>query len=279
MDTTLRYPVVLTIAGSDSSGGAGIQADIKTFSALGVFGASAITSVTAQNTEGIRSLQTISPQILQDQIEAVFDDMTVDAVKIGMLPDRKSVEIVAKAIHKYAPSNIVFDPVMISTSGRKLMDDSAIDTLVHELLSRITLITPNTDEAAFLSGYPIRAAQDMEQAAQKLFTMGCRAVLIKGGHLPGAEKTDILFVPGRTPLRLTASSIDSSNTHGTGCTLSSAIAAELALGKELSVAVQLAKEYITSSLYAGKDVTTGHGHGPLNHFFSPLPLIKIQAGK
>ena len=239
INTTFRYPVALTIAGSDSGGGAGIQADLKTFSALGVFGASAITSITAQNTQGVRGIQAISPEIVEGQIHAVFEDLTVDAVKIGMLHNREAARIVACSIDRFCPSKIILDPVMISTSGSKLIEDETIEVIVKELFHRVTLITPNIDEAAFLSGMPIRNEEEMEMAAQKLLALGCRSVLMKG-------------------------------------TLSSAIAAYMALGKELPDAVRAAKDYITAALRAGADVKTGHGHGPLDHFFDPVPLIKIE---
>lgn len=271
-----RYPVALTIAGSDSSGGAGIQADLKTFSSLGVYGASVITAITAQNTKGVRGIQAVSQEIVKGQIEAVFEDLRIDAVKIGMLHNKENVESVANAIDSYCPSRVILDPVMISTSGSKLMEDSAIESLISELFHRVTLITPNIDEAAFLSGMPIRNEQEMETAAQKLLAMGCRSVLMKGGHLGRQEMADILFIEDETPLRLVAPAVDTRNTHGTGCTLSAAIAAYMALGGKLSEAVQAAKRYITAALEAGADVQTGHGNGPLNHFFAPVPLIKIK---
>lgn len=270
------YPVALTIAGSDSGGGAGIQADLKTFSSLGVYGASVITAITAQNTKGVRGIQAVSQEIVKGQIEAVFEDLRIDAVKIGMLHNKENVESVANAIDSYYPSRVILDPVMISTSGSKLMEDEAIESLISELFHRVTLITPNIDEAAFLSGMPIRNEQEMETAAQKLQAMGCRSVLMKGGHLGGQEMADILFAEGEAPLRLVAPAINTQNTHGTGCTLSAAIAAYMALGEKLSEAVQAAKKYITAALEAGTDVQTGHGNGPLNHFFAPVPLIKIK---
>lgn len=270
------YPVALTIAGSDSGGGAGIQADLKTFSSLGVYGASVITAITAQNTKGVRGIQAVSQEIVKGQIEAVFEDLRIDAVKIGMLHNKENVESVANAIDSYCPSRVILDPVMISTSGSKLMEDSAIEYLISELFHRVTLITPNIDEAAFLSGIPIRNEQEMETAAQKLLAMGCRSVLMKGGHLGGQEMADILFAEGEAPLRLVAPAINTQNTHGTGCTLSAAIAAYMALGEKMSEAVQAAKKYITAALEAGADVQTGHGNGPLNHFFAPVPLIKIK---
>lgn len=271
-----RYPVALTIAGSDSGGGAGIQADLKTFSALGVFGASVITSITAQNTQGVRGIQAVSPEIVEGQINAAFEDITIDAVKIGMLHNRKAAGIVARAIDRFSPSKVILDPVMISTSGSKLIEDDTIRIIVNDLFHRVTLVTPNLDEAAFLSGMPIRNEEDMEKAAQKLLALGCRSVLMKGGHLEGSERTDILFTQDAAPLRLVTPTVQTHNTHGTGCTLSSAIAAYMALGKELPDAVKLAKEYITAALKAGADVQTGHGHGPMNHLFAPVPLIKIE---
>ena len=267
---------LLTIAGSDSSGGAGIQADLKTFSALGVFGTSAITSITAQNTQGVRGIHAVSPEIVEGQIHAVFEDLTVDAVKIGMLHNWEAARIVACSIDHFCPSKIILDPVMISTSGSKLIEDETIEVIVKELFHRVTLITPNIDEAAFLSGMQIRNEEEMEMAAQKLLVSGCRAVLMKGGHLEGKEMADILFTHDEAPLRLAVPTIQTQNTHGTGCTLSSAIAAYMALGKELPDAVRAAKDYITAALHAGANVETGHGHGPLNHFFDPVPLIKIE---
>ena len=273
---TFRYPAALTIAGSDSGGGAGIQADIKTFSALGVYGASVITSVTAQNTQGVRGIQAISPEILEGQLNAVFEDIAFDAVKIGILHNRMAARIVAETIDRFSPRYCILDPVMISTSGSKLMEDEAIETIVRELFKRVTLVTPNIDEAVFLTGQPVRNEQEMEKAACKLLEMDCRAVLIKGGHLGGQEMADILFTQDKAPVRFVASAVETKNSHGTGCTLSSAIAAYLALGNDLPEAVRLAKSYITAALQAGQDVTTGHGHGPLNHFFAPVPLVKKE---
>lgn len=278
-DTTYRYPIALTIAGSDSGGGAGIQADIKTFSALGVYGASVITSITAQNTMGVRGIQAISPEILKGQLDAVFEDLTIDAVKIGMLHNKTAVELVVDAIDKYTPTYIILDPVMISTSGNKLLQNDAIEIIIQALFHRTTLVTPNIDEAEYLSGVKISSEEGMKLAADKLLSLGCRAVLMKGGHLKSKHMTDILYVSGMSPLRLSTETIETTNGHGTGCTLSSAIAAYLALGKELPEAVYAAKEYITKAIQAGKEVRTGHGHGPLNHFFAPQPLAKIEMNR
>lgn len=278
-DTTYRYPVALTIAGSDSGGGAGIQADIKTFSAIGVYGASVITSVTAQNTQGVRGIQAISPEILKGQLDAVFEDITIDAVKIGMVHNKTAAEIIVETIDRFSPAYIILDPVMISTSGNKLLQDDAIEVIVRELFRRSTLVTPNVDEVEYLSGLKISSEKDMDLAAGKLLSLGCKAVLMKGGHLKTKDMTDILYMSGMSPVRLSVETIETFNGHGTGCTLSSAIAAYLALGMELSDAVGSAKKYITQAIQNGKDVRTGHGHGPLNHFFAPVPLYKIEIKK
>lgn len=272
-----RYPTALTIAGSDSCGGAGIQADLKTFSALGVYGASVITSVTAQNTTGVRAIQAITPEIVKAQIDAVFEDLKIDAVKTGMLHNSDTVRIVAKSVKLYNPKWLVVDPVMISTSGSKLLEDKAIELIVEELFPIASLITPNTDEAKFLSGVSINSVSDMYKAAEKLLDKGCKAVLMKGGHLIGDEMTDILISnDGSEPLKLISESINTVNTHGTGCTLSSAIAAFLAKGCDLQQSVREGKNYISEALKGGSDVYIGAGHGGVNHFTSPIPLIKIS---
>lgn len=276
MNTIFRYPTALTIAGSDSGGGAGIQADIKTFSALGVFATSVITAVTAQNTLGVCGIQAISPEIVQSQLEAVLDDIPVDAIKIGMLQNQDIVEVVSQTIDKYQPHHVILDPVMISTSGAKLLEDKTIESIVRLLFSRTTLITPNIDEAAFLSDRSIHSEEDMQEAGCRLVSMGCRAVLLKGGHLEGNERTDYLFSTNTPPLRFSTSAIDTQNTHGTGCTLSSAITAYLAQGKPLQTAILEAKKYITTALQSGVDVKIGKGKGPLNHFFAPIPLTKKE---
>lgn len=275
-----RYPTALTIAGSDSCGGAGIQADLKTFSAFGVYGASVITSITAQNTTGVRGIQAVRAEVLKGQLDAVFEDLTIDAVKTGMLYDREIVHLVAEALEQYQPRWTVIDPVMISTSGSKLLQDDAIEQVVSLLFPRASLITPNTDEAEYLSGIPIRDVADMEKAAKALLETGCGAVLMKGGHLPGCYMTDLLYIQGETnPRKLISEYIETNNTHGTGCTLSSAITASLALGKDLPGAVIDGKEYISSALKTGADVYVGAGHGGVNHLFAPRPLVKIERDK
>lgn len=266
------YPVVLTIAGSDSSGGAGIQADLKTMSAIGVFGTSAITAITAQNTCEVRAIQGIDPSIVRQQIEAVLDDLPCRTVKLGMLYARPTIEAIADCLAHYPLDHIVLDPVMVSTSGCRLIEEEAIEAVKSLLLPRATLVTPNIPETEILSGLPVTNERDMELAAQRLFRIGCRAVLIKGGHLEGAESYDLLFTPHADPVRYTSPWVATRNTHGTGCTFSSAIASYLALGRTLPDAVAAAKHYLTQALQAGADVTIGHGHGAVNHLFAPCVL-------
>ena len=272
IERTHHYPRVLSIAGSDSGGGAGIQADLKTFSALGCFGMTAITALTAQNTCGVRAIHGVPPEMLRDQMDAVLEDIGVDAVKIGMLHAPDIVHTVAQAIDRHQMPHVVFDPVMVATSGAKLIDDPAIAVLVAEMFPRAVLITPNLDEAGLLVGHPLTSVQDMAQAARVLLERGARAVLLKGGHLPGDEVTDLLLMQDAEPVWMHGSRIASANTHGTGCTLSSAIAAYLALGLTLIDAVQQARDFVRHALQAGASVKTGQGSGPLNHGFAPLPM-------
>ena len=272
-----RYPTAMTIAGSDSGGGAGIQADLKTFSALGVFGVSAITAITAQNTCGVRNIQAVSPDVLRGQIEAVWEDITVDALKIGMLHNKEAICIVAEEIDRFHPKWTVLDPVMISTSGSKLLEDETISHLIELLFKRADLITPNRDEAAFLTGITINNMQQMEEAGHHLLDMGCKAVLMKGGDMPDLENSnDLLMMRGEKPVLLATPKIATPNTHGTGCTLSSAITAYLALGDSLQDAVQKGKAYVTQALKEGYQIRVGKGHGPVNHFWNPQPLHKLD---
>ena len=263
-----RYPRVLSIAGSDSGGGAGIQADLKTISALGCYGMTAITALTAQNTLGVRAIHSVPLQMLADQIDAVIEDIGVDAVKIGMLHSADTVRTVAAAIDRHALTSIVLDPVMIATSGAVLIDQEAIAVLVRELFAKADVITPNLDEASLLVGRPLGNEADMEAAARRLLDMGARSVLLKGGHLAGDTVSDLLMTRGDAHW-MRATRIDSPNTHGTGCTLSSAIAAHLALGSALPQAVQQARDFVRGALTAGAAVRTGAGSGPLNHGYSP----------
>jgi hydroxymethylpyrimidine/phosphomethylpyrimidine kinase len=267
-----EYPRVLSIAGSDSGGGAGIQADLKTFAALGCFGMTAITAITAQNTTGVRAIHGLPPQMLRDQIDAVMEDMGAHAIKIGMLHSPEIVRTVAQAIEHHALKNVVFDPVMVATSGAVLIDNEAVDVLVRELFPCVAVITPNLDEAGLLVGRKLTSAEDMAFAAQDLIGKGARSVLIKGGHLPGETVIDLLMTQSGEKTWMQAPRIQSPNTHGTGCTLSSAIAAHLALGATLLDAVQLARDYVRGALQAGAEVQTGQGSGPLNHGFAPVAM-------
>ena len=264
-----RYRRLLTIAGSDSGGGAGIQADLKTFSALGCYGMTAITALTAQNTRGVRAIHAVPPQMLRDQIDAVVEDIGVDAVKIGMLHSPELVQTVADAIERHALPHVVLDPVMVATSGAVLIDNPAIAALVRTLFGRSVLVTPNLDEASLLVGRLLDSEQAMELAAHELLRLGARAVLLKGGHLAGEVVSDLLMDASGAPHWMRAPRIATANTHGTGCTLSSAIAAYLALGHPLHDAVEAARAYVRGALEAGARVQTGSGSGPLNHSFAP----------
>ena len=275
--TLPRYARVLSIAGSDSGGGAGIQADLKTMSALGCYGMTAITALTAQNTQGVRGIHGVPPQFLADQLDAVLQDIGTDAVKIGMLHAPEVVQVVAAAIDRYQLHNVVLDPVMVATSGDRLIAEATVGELVRELFPRAAVITPNLDEAGLLLGRTIHGAGELEQAAQDLLAMGAKAVVVKGGHLPGDEVVDLLAMADGTRLRLASPRIATHNGHGTGCTLSSAIACQLALGHALPEAVQRARQYILGAIAAGADVHTGHGHGPLNHGYQPTAQVIIRA--
>lgn len=256
----------MTVAGSDSSGGAGIQADIKTISAIGCYAMSAITAITAQNTTGVRSIQGISPEILSDQIEMVCSDIKPMAAKTGMLYDMKNVEATAEALRRYNVENIVTDPVMVSTSGSLLIERNAIKAMIEKIFPLAVLVTPNRNEALELTGVTDPMAQ-----ALKLHDMGCRNVLLKGGDSERTDmKIDYLYLDGETDLiTLTADAVNTRNTHGTGCTLSAAIASYLALGFDITDATMRGKLFVTRALQAGARVSTGHGHGPVNHLFGP----------
>ncbi len=266
---TLRYPRVLSIAGSDSGGGAGVQADLKTFSALGCFGMTAITALTAQNTLGVRAIHAVPLDMLHAQIDAVVEDIGVDAVKVGMLHSAATVQAVSAAIDRHGLDRVVLDPVMVATSGAALIDREAVQDLVTHMFPRAVLVTPNLDEAALLVARPLASEADMEAAARELLARGARAVLLKGGHLAGGTVSDLLLARDAAPVWLRGPRIPSANTHGTGCTLSSAIAAHLARGAGLEDAVRSARDYVRGALEAGAPVRTGAGSGPLNHAWQP----------
>ena len=270
-----RYARVLTIAGSDSGGGAGIQADLKTFAALGCYGMSAITALTAQNTTGVRSIHPIPPAMLADQIDAVVEDIGVDAVKIGMLHSPEIAQTVADAIDRHQLTQVVFDPVMVATSGAVLINPEAMAVLVQAVFPRVGVITPNLDEAALLLGRAISTEAEMEEAATELLAKGASAVLLKGGHLVGDTVSDLLMQAGGEKTWMRAQRIPTSNMHGTGCTLSAAIAAHMALGKPLINAVQSARIFVRGALEAGAQIRTGHGSGPLNHGFGPQIMRRV----
>lgn len=258
--------IALTIAGSDSSGGAGIAADLKTFSALGVYGACAITALTAQNTSGVKAVHEVPADFITAQIDAVFSDLDVGAVKIGMLGNAAAALAVARALGRWRPPHVVLDPVLAATSGERLMHAEALGAL-RELIRRVDLITPNLIEAATLLEAPVATDEEqMRLQGETLLALGAGAVLMKGGHGHGPESVDILVGPSGT-LRLAAPRIATRNTHGTGCTLSSAIAAGLAKGDGLGDAVRAAKDYVTAAIAAADQLKVGKGSGPLHHFY------------
>ncbi len=274
MNKQKSYPIVLSIAGSDSSGGAGIQADLKTFSSLGVYGATAITAITAQNTQGVHSQFALPPQMVYDQIIAVIDDLHPAFVKIGMLSNTEIVRAVAEALSQYSLT-IILDPVIVSSSGHRLLSLEAQDALKEKLLPMSALITPNIPEMKALTDMPLSSFEEKQTAAQHLINYGVKTVLLKGGHEEGNTKTDILFTQSANGIEstiFTATTISTPNIHGTGCTLSSAITAFLARGLCLNDAITEAKNYITNAITAGADIKIGHGSGPVNHGFNPLKM-------
>jgi hydroxymethylpyrimidine/phosphomethylpyrimidine kinase len=264
----MTTPIVLTIAGSDSSGGAGIQADLKTFAALGVYGASVITALTAQNTNGVSGIHQVPSEFVAAQIDAVFDDLRVDAVKIGMVAQLATIDAVATALGRWSPRHVVLDPVMVATSGDRLLPPDDVEALRTKLIPRASLITPNLPEAAALLDEPLaRTETAIESQGKRLIAMGCPAVLIKGGHGQGAESIDYLIRDSGV-VAMAAPRIATKNTHGTGCSLSSAVAAGLAKGEKLETAVGNAKIWVSAAIAAADRLGIGHGHGPIHHFHS-----------
>ncbi|GLS56395.1 bifunctional hydroxymethylpyrimidine kinase/phosphomethylpyrimidine kinase [Methylobacterium gregans] len=261
--------IALTIAGSDSGGGAGIQADLKTFSALGVYGASVVTALTAQNTLGVQAIHDVPPDFVTAQCDSVFSDLAVAAVKIGMLSRASVIAAVAASLDRHAGTiPVVLDPVMVATSGDRLVGDDAVAALRGTLMRRADLITPNLPEAAALLDEPVAASEaEAESQGRRLVERGARAVLIKGGHAGGSESTDLLVTP-TCVRRFSAARAPTRNTHGTGCTLSSAVAAGLARGLDLPDAVEAAKTYVSGAIAAANRLAIGRGHGPVHHFFA-----------
>jgi hydroxymethylpyrimidine/phosphomethylpyrimidine kinase len=262
----MSIPIALTIAGSDCSGGAGIQADLKSFAARGVYGASVITALTAQNTQGVTGVHDVPPDFITAQIDAVFSDLDVRAVKIGMVSRREAIEAIVAGLVRWAPRIVVLDPVMVATSGDHLLADDAVEALRTQLVPRARIITPNLPEAAALLGEDMATSVgEIEGQGRRLLALGCEAVLIKGGHGQGPSSTDYLVSAAGT-LALPAPRIATKNTHGTGCSLSSAIAAELAKGHDLEAAVRTAKAWVSGAIAAADQLAVGQGHGPIHHF-------------
>lgn len=266
MDRLNRVPVVLTVAGSDSGAGAGIQADLKTFAALGVYGTSVVTAVTSQNTMSVLGIENISLESIESQLEAVISDIGFDSVKTGMLSNPDVVGVVSKMLATDNSKPVVVDPVMVSKSGDRLLDNDAVQAILDKLLPLATVLTPNVPEAEVLSGMKIRTLGDVKVAAYKIVSLGAKTVVIKGGHLRGRPKD--IFFDGDAYHEFTAQRIETKNTHGSGCTFASALAAGLAKNMNLLDAVRAAKEYVTDAIKYAYDI--GHGHGPLNHFYKWL---------
>jgi hydroxymethylpyrimidine/phosphomethylpyrimidine kinase len=268
MEQLKTYHRVLTIAGSDSGGGAGIQADLKTIAANGCYGMSVITALTAQNTLGVTGIHAVPVAFVAAQMEAVLSDIGVDAVKIGMLFSPELIRTVAENLQKFDIRTVVLDPVMVAQSGDKLLQDEAIEALKQYLIPLAHLITPNLPETSVLLGRDILTAEAIEDAAVELAAMGCGNVLIKGGHLEGSDSDDCLYLgPEQRMIILPGERIATRNNHGTGCTLSSAIASFIARGETIENAVRRAKDYITGAIRAGAEYSIGHGHGPVHHFY------------
>src|ERR1700755_3495929 len=262
----MTTPVALTIAGSDSSGGAGIQADLKTFAALGVYGASAITALTAQNTQGVAGIHPVPPEFVVEQIDAVFGDVAVGVVKIGMVAQLAVIEAIEASLKRWSPKHLVLDPVMVATSGDRLLNLGAVHALRDKLIPMASIVTPNLPEAAALLNEPVASGEAaIESQGKRLLAMGCPAVLIKGGHGEGSESVDYL-VRADSVIALPAPRVRTENTHGTGCSLSSAIAAGLAKGEPLETAVRNAKTFVSAAIAQADRFAVGHGHGPIHHF-------------
>lgn len=269
-----RYYRVLAIAGSDSGGGAGIQADIKAISAMGCYSTTAITAVTVQNTIGVQAVHPVPLDILEGQIDAVLSDIGTDVIKIGMLHSADVVNLVADKIKQYGITNVVLDPVMVSTSGHRLIEEKAIEHIKKCLMPLVRVITPNIPEAEILTGCKISGEQDFNNIARKLSNDGNISVLLKAGHLDGDTLVDYFYNAEDNTLTLLPSKrVNTQNTHGTGCTLSSAFAAALARGESLTTAAKSAKHFIDQAIISGATVEIGHGHGPVNHFFNPSKML------
>lgn len=271
-----KYPSVLTIAGFDGSGGAGIQADIKTISALGCYATSVLTALPVQNTQGVRNIFPIPVEAVSEQIDAILDDIFPDAIKIGMVHTPELVETIVKTLAKYKKVPIVFDPVMVATSGHRLIEEKTIETIIEKLFPISDIITPNMDEAAILAKMEVKNLDDMKIAGERIKELGCKNILLKGGHLETEMITSLLYNDQNDYQTFKSEKVDTKNTHGSGCTLSSAIASFIARGKSMDEAVAFAQYYVSEAVLKGSDVQTGKGNGPLNHFFNPQKLIKNE---
>lgn len=274
-EVIFKYPKVLTIAGSDSGGAAGIQADIKTISAIGCYGMSVITALTAQNSTGVQSVMGIPSAFVAEQLESIFSDLIPDAIKIGMVHSTELVRTISSYLKNHPEIPIIFDPVMVATSGDRLIEEDTIQSIISELFPLATLITPNMDEAALIAQMPVNNTQDMLLAGKKLISHGCKNVIIKGGHLKSSNLTSIFMSSEGNIHELHSQKIDTLNTNGAGCSFSSAIASYLALGKDLITSAEMAQGYIFHAILHGQNVRTGKGNGPLNHFYQPSTLKKV----
>ena len=269
-----RYYRVLTIAGSDSGGGAGIQADIKTISAMGCYASSAITAVTVQNTLGVQAIHPVPVNVLEGQIDAVLSDIGADAIKIGMLHSAEAANTVANMIAKYKIHNVVLDPVMVSTSGHRLAEENAIEVIKSRLIPLSRVITPNIPEAEILAGCKIEGEEDFDKVTRLLSHNSGVSVLLKAGHMEGDNLVDYFFnAEDKSTTLLASMRVHTTNTHGTGCTLSSALAAAIAQGNDLTTAALLAKRYIEQAIISGAEYEIGTGHGPVNHGFNPKTTL------
>ncbi len=270
------YPSVLTIAGFDGSGGAGIQADIKTASALGCFSTSVLTALPVQNTQGVRTIYPIPVEAVAEQIEAILDDIFPDAIKIGMVHTPQLVETIVSTLGKYKKIPLVFDPVMVATSGHRLIEEDTISAITEQLFPIADVVTPNMDEAAILAKMKVKTVEDLYAAGKEIKKLGCKSILLKGGHQETSTITSLFYDENEKFHSFETVKFNTNNTHGSGCTLSSAIASYLAQGKTLYDAVSLGQDYVYQAIEHGKDVQTGLGNGPLNHFFNPQKLIKNE---
>jgi hydroxymethylpyrimidine/phosphomethylpyrimidine kinase len=276
MTKQYKYPTVLTIAGTDPSGGAGIQADLKTFAALGCYGMSVITALVAQNTCGVRAIHSVPPEFVKEQLLAVLEDIEPDAIKIGMVHSVELVNVIAEVLHNYPHIPVVFDPVMIATSGHRLIEEDTIAAIVEKLFPLAKLITPNMDEASLLAGIPVHTLDDMYEAAAAIMAMKPKTLLLKGGHLKSEKLTSMLVNEAGLMMEYHSSKIETKNMHGSGCTLSSAIASFLARGFSMRDAVTEAQDYVHGAILHAADVVIGKGNGPLNHSYNPQKMIKNE---